>query len=72
MCMARIGNAEKYVRKMKEDFTIVKRKLTRESYRLSQTDRNNLIDCLTQIENLLQDEIQEIVKEKELRQRKNS
>jgi len=59
--MARIGNAEKYVRKMKEDFTLVKRKLTRESYRLSQTDRNNLIDCLTQIENLLQDEIEQIL-----------
>jgi hypothetical protein len=59
--MARIGNAEKYVRKMKEDFTLIKRKLTRESYRLSQTDRNNLIDCLTQIENLLQDEIEQIL-----------
>jgi hypothetical protein len=60
--MARIGNAEKYVRKMKEDFTLVKRKLLRESYRLSQTDRNELIDCLTQLENLLQDEIEEILK----------
>ena len=59
--MARIGNAEKYVRKMKEDFAIVKRKLQRESYRLSQTDRNDLIDCLTQIENLLQDEIEQIL-----------
>jgi hypothetical protein len=60
--MARIGNAEKYVRKFKEDFTLVKRKLLRESYRLSQTDRNELIDCLTQLENLLQDEIEEILK----------
>lgn len=61
MYMARINNPNTYTRKMKEDFTIVKRKLTRESYRLSQTDRNNLIDCLTQIENLLQDEIEQIL-----------
>lgn len=59
--MSRINNPITYTRKMKEDFTIVKRKLTKESYRLSQTDRNELIDCLTQIENLLQDEIERIL-----------
>lgn len=57
----RINNPVTYTRKFRDDFTIVKRKLLKESYRLSQTDRNELIDCLTQIENLLQDEIEQIL-----------
>lgn len=59
--MARIGNAEKYVRKFKEDFAICKRKLLRESYRLSQTDRNELIDCITRLENLMLNECEMIL-----------
>lgn len=61
MCMARINNPITYTRKMKEDFTLVKRKLLKEGYRLSQSDYNELIDCITRLENLLQDEIEQIL-----------
>lgn len=59
--MARINNPITYTRKMKEDFTLVKRKLLKEGYRLSQSDYNELIDCITRLENLLQDEIEQIL-----------
>ena len=59
--MARINNPITYTRKMKEDFTLVKRKLLKEGYRLSQSDYNNLIDCLTQLEDLMLDEIEQIL-----------
>jgi len=59
--MSRINNPITYTRKMKEDFTLVKRKLLKEGYRLSQSDYNELIDCITRLENLLQDEIEQIL-----------
>jgi len=49
---------------MKEDFALVKRKLIKEGYRLSQSDYNELIDCITRLENLLQDEIEQILQNK--------
>lgn len=57
----RINNPVKYTRKFKEDFSIIKRKMLKEGYRLSQSDYNELIDCLTRLENLLQDEIEQIL-----------
>ena len=63
--MARIKNPDKYIRKFREDFEIVKRKLVINSYLLSEEERNNVIDCLTQLENSMEDEIIGIVKEKE-------
>ena len=63
--MARIKNPDKYIRKFREDFEIVKRKLVINSYLLSEEERNNLIDCLTQIQNIMEDEIRGIIKEKE-------
>ena len=50
----------KIKKQFKEDFEIVKRKLITNSYLLG-TERNSLIDCLTQLENFLEDEIQEIL-----------
>lgn len=63
--MARIKNPEKYIKQFKADFEIVKRKLVINSYMLSEVERNNLIDCLTQIQNSMEDEIRGIIKEKE-------
>ena len=62
--MARIKNPDKYIRKFREDFEIVKRKLVINSYLLSEEERNNVIDCLTQLENSMEDEIRGIIKEK--------
>ena len=63
--MARIKNPDRYIRKFREDFEIVKRKLVINSYLLSEEERNNVIDCLTQLQNIMEDEIREIIKEKE-------
>ena len=59
--MARIKNPDRYIKQFKADFEIVKRKLVINSYLLSEEERNNLIDCLTQVQNFLEDEIQEIL-----------
>lgn len=63
--MARIKNPDKYIRKFREDFEIVKRKFVINSYLLSEEERNNVIDCLTQLQNIMEDEIRELIKEKE-------
>ena len=63
--MDRIKNPDKYIRKFREDFEIVKRKFVINSYLLSEDERNNVIDCLTQLENSMEDEIRGIIKEKE-------
>ena len=63
--MARIKNPDRYIKQFKEDFEIVKRKLITNSYLLSEDERNNLIDCLTQLQNSMEDEIIGIIKEKE-------
>lgn len=63
--MARIKNPDKYIRKFREDFELAKTKLIVNSYLLSEEERNNLIDCLTQIQNSVEDEIRGIIKEKE-------
>ena len=62
--MARIKNPDRYIKQLKADFELVKRKLVINSYLLSEEERNNLIDCLTQLENSMQDEIRGIIKEK--------
>ena len=62
--MARIKNPDRYIKQFKVDFEIVKRKLVINSYLLSEEERNNVIDCLTQLENSMEDEIREIIKEK--------
>ena len=62
--MARIKNLDRYIKQFKEDFELVKRKLVINSYLLSEEERNNLIDCLTQIQNSMEDEIRGIIKEK--------
>ena len=59
--MARIKNPDRYIKQFKADFELVKRKLVINSYLLSEEERNNLIDCLTQVQNFLEDEIQEIL-----------
>ena len=63
--MARIKNPDRYIKQFKEDFEIVKRKLITNSYLLSEDERNNLIDCITQLQNSMEDEIRGIIKEKE-------
>lgn len=63
--MARIKNPDRYIKQFKEDFELVKRKLVINSYLLSEDERNNLIDCLTQLQNSMEDEIIGIIKEKE-------
>ena len=63
--MARIKNPDRYIKKFREDFEIVKRKLVINYYLLDEDERNNLIDCLTQIQNSMEDEIRGIIKEKE-------
>ena len=62
--MARIKNPDRYIKQLKADFEIVKRKLVTNSYLLSEEERNNVIDCLTQLENSMEDEIRGIIKEK--------
>ena len=62
--MARIKNPDRYIKQFKADFEIVKRKFIVNSYLLSEDERNNLIDCLTQIQNSMEDEIRGIIKEK--------
>ena len=59
--MARIKNPDRYIKQFKADFEIAKRKLVINSYLLNEEERNNLIDCLTQLENYLEDEIREII-----------
>ena len=63
--MARIKNPDRYIKQFKEDFELVKRKLVINSYLLDEEERNNLIDCLTQLQNSLEDEIRGIIKERE-------
>ena len=63
--MARIKNPERYIKQFKADFELVKRKLVINSYLLDEDERNNLIDCLTQLQNIMEDEISGIIKEKE-------
>ena len=65
--MARIKNPDRYIKQFKADFEIVKRKLVINSYLLDEDERNNLIDCLTQLENSMEDEIRGIIKEKDSR-----
>lgn len=59
--MARIKNQDKYIKQLKADFEIVKRKLVINSYLLNEEERNNLIDCLTQLQNIMEDEISGII-----------
>lgn len=59
----RIKNPDKYIKQFKEDFEIAKRKLIINSYLLNEEERNNLIDCLTQLQNSMEDEIRGIIKE---------
>ena len=65
--MARIKNPDRYIKQFKADFEIAKRKLVINSYLLSEEERNNLIDCITQLENSMEDEIRGIIKEKDSR-----
>ena len=62
--MARIKNPDRYIKQLKADFEIVKRKLVTNSYLLSEEERNNVIGCLAQLENSMGDEIRGIIKEK--------
>lgn len=59
----RIKNPDRYIKQFKEDFEIAKRKLITNSYLLDEEERNNLIDCITQLENSMEDEIRGIIKE---------
>ena len=59
--MARIKNPDRYIKQFKADFEIVKRKLVINSYLLDEYERNNLIDCITQLENIMEDEISGII-----------
>ena len=63
--MASIKIRDRYIKQFKADFEIVKRKLVINSYLLDEEERNDLIDCLTQLENSMEDEIRGIIKEKE-------
>ena len=60
----RIKNPDRYIKQFKADFEIVKRKLLINSYLLNEDERNNVIDCLTQLENSMEDEISGIIIEK--------
>ena len=62
--MARIKNPDRYIKQFRADFELVKRKLITNSYLLNEEERNNVIDCLTQLENSMEDEIRGIIKEK--------
>ena len=59
--MARIKNPEKYIKKFRGDFELAKTKLVINSYLLSEEERNNVIDCLTQLENSMENEISGII-----------
>ena len=59
--MARIKNPDKYIKQFKADFELVKRKLVINSYLLDENERNNLIDCITQLQNIMEDEISGII-----------
>jgi len=60
----RINRPAKYVEKMKKDFTIVKRKLIKESYRLpNRNDVIELVSLISSIENLMNEEIEDILYE---------
>lgn len=59
----RIKNPDRYIKQFKEDFEIAKRKLITNSYLLDEEERNNLIDCITQLQNSMEDEIRGIIKE---------
>lgn len=62
--MARIKNPDTYIKRFRSDFELVKTKLIVNSYLLSEEERNNLIDCVTQLQNSMEDEIRGIIKEK--------
>lgn len=62
--MARIKSPDRYIKQFKADFELVKRKLVINSYLLDEEERNNLIDCITQLQNSMEDEIRGIIKEK--------
>lgn len=53
----RIKSPKQYIRKLREDFDILKRNLVINSCILSEEKRNNLVDCLTQIQDTMEDEI---------------
>lgn len=57
----RIKNPDKYIKQFKEDFELVKRKLITNSYLLDEEERNNLINCITQLQNSMEDEISGII-----------
>lgn len=59
--MARIKNPDRYIKQFKADFEIVKRKLVINSYLLDEEERNNLINCITQLQNSMEDEISGII-----------
>ena len=59
--MARIKNPDRYIKQFKADFEIVKRKLVINSYLLDEEERNNVIDCLTQLQNIMEDEVSGII-----------
>ena len=59
--MARIKNPDRYIKQLKADFEIVKRKLVINSYLLDEEERNNVIDCLTQLQNIMEDEVSGII-----------
>ena len=59
--MARIKNPDRYIKQFKADFEIVKRKLITNSYLLDEEERNNLINCITQLQNSMEDEISGII-----------
>lgn len=59
----RIKNPDRYIKQFKEDFEIAKKKLITNSYLLDEDERNNLIDCITQLQNSMEDEIRGIIKE---------
>ena len=57
----RIKNPDRYIKQFKADFEIVKRKLVINSYLLDEEERNNVIDCLTQLQNIMEDEASGII-----------
>lgn len=64
MCMPRINHPAKYVEKMRGDWKVITRKLIKESYRLpNRNDVIELVSLISSIENYLEEEIQEILKE---------
>ena len=62
--MPRINHPAKYVEKMRGDWKVITRKLIKESYRLpNRNDVIELVSLISSIENYLEEEIQEILKE---------